>query len=203
MKSIGTFLIFVGLSTVTANWDLNFQLFKAIENEGYQNLSGHLVELERGLSNVTNQNIIALICSLLRENSEIFSPENLIKRSAAEAATDAPEGESDELVCIIQSVTIIQNACNLQIWPFIVIDAWAKIQSGFASGNIRNPGAFDQCIKISVPLENEYARGPLVGKHCNLGIGKHINGTLDFSGLPQFIRDLLDRFFPTEPILDM
>ncbi|XP_069691614.1 nose resistant to fluoxetine protein 6-like [Periplaneta americana] len=47
-------------------------------------------------------------------------------------------------------------------WPFKMIDATSKIQSGFLEGNVFELGNFDECLEIEV--EEEW--GSFVGQHC-------------------------------------
>lgn len=51
-----------------------------------------------------------------------------------------------------------------------MFDAWAKIQSGFESGNVNNFGSFDQCLAI----EHRYKpgeHGVMRGQHCQIFYG--------------------------------
>lgn len=50
-----------------------------------------------------------------------------------------------------------------------VFDAWAKIQSGFDSGNVINFGSFDQCLSI----QEQYETGTIQGQHCMIFYGPH------------------------------
>lgn len=185
-------LIFSAIGLASANWDTNFQLFKLIQEGEYENLVRKYAEISSALSNVTNFNIIATICEFFPEDQTPPTPNTF-------PLIFQDEEENENIPCLVQSLEFIQQFCHGALWPIFMVDSWAKIQSGFARGNIRNPGHFTQCINLHAPLDNEYAGGDFYGKHVQIQIGKYINGTFDFESLPPFLQLIL----PNDTILDM
>ncbi|KAG5671530.1 hypothetical protein PVAND_001724 [Polypedilum vanderplanki] len=77
------------------------------------------------------------------------------------------------------------------VWPLLMVDPWAKVQSGWLAGNIRNPGHFTQCINIDFPVSQMNLTNPLLedisnlrGKHCTVGIRGRLNDSdFDWPGI--------------------
>ncbi|KAL7026866.1 hypothetical protein ACKWTF_005209 [Chironomus riparius] len=178
---------------IITNWDANFQLFKLIQEGEYENIVRKYAEIGTALSNITTSNIITTICSFFPEDQGPPAPNTYPLLFQEE------EEDNENIFCLVQSLEFIQQFCHGALWPIFMVDSWAKIQSGFARGNIRNPGHFTQCINLHAPITNEYAGGDFYGKHVELQIGKYINGSFDFESLPPFLQFVL----PNDTILDI
>lgn len=68
--------------------------------------------------------------------------------------------------CLWQFVAWLQGMQNAELWALSVFDATAKLNSGFARGNFRNPGHFRQCINIKQQLPDERQGIAYQGKMC-------------------------------------
>lgn len=186
-------ILFVGFSVVSANWDANLQLFQTIRD-------GKFEELAHSVRNIYNKlqeeipdepGIIEVICSFFPPESRDIELQQLLPEIFTQPNPNVP--------CIVQSIEVVRQFCFNETWPILMVDAWAKIQSGFLSGNIRNPGHFTQCLKIKNYLTNPEAGGYVEGKHCSLMIGRYIEGSFDRSIIPDFLQSI----FPNEPLVDM
>jgi hypothetical protein len=83
---------------------------------------------------------------------------------------------------------------EMELWPLIMIDAWAKISSGFASGNIRNPGHYRQCLNFRrhvngsiIFLRPQEFSEEIRGQHCTLAL-QRISGNFTWPDLPVAIQ---------------
>jgi hypothetical protein len=58
--------------------------------------------------------------------------------------------------CLLQLISMFLGIIGRELWALEVFDSWAKLQSGFAMGNIRNMGHFDQCLRTYHNLEEAF-----------------------------------------------
>ncbi|XP_014242802.1 nose resistant to fluoxetine protein 6-like [Cimex lectularius] len=89
--------------------------------------------------------------------------------------------------CVLGIKAYVKGLRKGQIWALSMVDASAKLQSGFLVGNFADLGQFDQCVDIE---PEEYS---LKGMHCltDLKITLPANFTIDIDGLTVPISALL------------
>jgi hypothetical protein len=168
-------VLILGLFAVGATADIfdNLRSLKVIQEGKHE----RLIEALRNSSAVLTQEMF--INAMLEVKEKYLNPSN-------------PQIEitPDDIQCGLQIVEVVTAILDLQPWPLLMIDTYAKIQSGFFAGNIRNPGHFTQCINLNIPNNTT---GPIRGKHCTLGIRGYIESDFEFPG----------GVIPPDPIFDM
>lgn len=82
----------------------------------------------------------------------------------------------DDVLCRDQ-LTLFTNALtNRDFWALELFDTWAKIQDGYLSGNNRNLGNFDYCVRFRYETQSI---GIIQGQHCHVAYRALPNSTLD------------------------
>lgn len=178
-------LIFISEQQSSASLLGNLELFNEAKIRDHEELSKVLLERKMEFTH-----------DMIRQAIEIvFTP--YIN------ATDEPEGiPVEDIQCAFQFLGMITDFQDGKLWPLMMLDAWAKIQSGFARGNIRNPGHFTQCVNLKVPMTNPDLAGEFFnGKHCTIGFRGIREGEFNWTGIPIItplpIFDMLVLFFET------
>lgn len=153
MKSIVGLILLAVISMASANLFANFHLMLEVQ----KNKDGVMKALSRDFS-ISRGMIIEAIQQTV-EQIKIDDEINGFN-------TDTSNGT----VCGVQLAELGSAAVNGELWALAVIDSYAKIQSGFGRGNIRNPGHFRQCIEVFHPLPESIFEpiqtGAFRGKHC-------------------------------------
>lgn len=70
--------------------------------------------------------------------------------------------------CLLQLASMFLGILRRELWALEIFDSWAKLQSGFAMGNIRNMGHYDQCIRTYHNLEETELFGNLTSWQGNI-----------------------------------
>lgn len=78
--------------------------------------------------------------------------------------------DPDATHCGFQLAEFAGGILDGELWALAVVDSFAKIQSGFGRGNIRNPGHFRQCIEVYQEMSDPLAGGFFQGTHCTVAM---------------------------------
>jgi hypothetical protein len=81
----------------------------------------------------------------------------------------------DDEICRNQLTLFTDALSDREFWALELFDTWAKIQAGYLSGNIRNIGDFDHCVKFRY---NTQSNGIIQGQHCHVAFEALPNSTL-------------------------
>lgn len=103
----------------------------------------------------------------------IFFPLIAFGDSSAQIAPQ--QGSFNDEICRNQ-LDLFNNALsNREFWALELLDTWAKTRAGYLSGNVRNIGDFDSCVRFRYDTQSS---GIIQGQHCHVGLQALPNSTL-------------------------
>jgi hypothetical protein len=177
MKFLVVIAVFCGLAVASADILDSFRSLKVIKDGKHE-----------ALLQALHDNKIAIT-----EQMIVDAMQNVYDNYLMVPAEDESPITPDDIQCGFTFLAIIEAIQNRELWPLFMVDPWAKIQSGFVAGNIRNPGHFLQCINMNIPITSFPQAGNLTGKHCTIGIRGFIESGYEWPG----------GLIPPDPIFDV
>lgn len=160
MKLIVGLVLLAVISLASANIFANFQLMLELQKDK----EGVLRGLSKFDFSLTQKSL-----------AEAFDQVALVINTTAGYNTDP-----DAMQCGFQLAELAGGIIDGELWALAVVDSYAKLQSGFGRGNIRNPGHFRQCIEVYQEMRDPLAGGFFQGTHCTVAMRGIVEGEFEW-----------------------
>ncbi|KAK9498833.1 hypothetical protein O3M35_003389 [Rhynocoris fuscipes] len=145
--------------------------------------------------NYTNSTHPSIILQLIEDNKHLFSINGIFNiilnlLDEVEDVFENPKVAQEVYSCGFALEKYIVNLKSGSMWALRMVDATSKIPSGLLNGHFIDLGQYDECVKISAPLQHNYT---VHGQHClvDFVITLPDNVTIEIDGVQSPISTLL------------